>query len=175
MSKSSNDFQNALDDALNYQAIKTNPERISKLKPYINKYNWKEIDFPAGPKDCIKFEQNNKTFALNVLNIPSNTKTISVAYSSEYKQVILLMITNGKKSHYLAVTNLSALLEKIQNLIVIIIIVTIIIISKNHIQKKRLNMSLLVGQCLQNVHLIKKKIHLITTEEKIVFKNFVKN
>ena len=47
------------------------------------------------------------------------------------------MITNGKKSHYLAVTNLSALLEKIQNLIVIIIIVTIIIISKNHIQKKK--------------------------------------
>ena len=87
-------FQNALDDALNYQAIKTNPERISKLKPYINKYNWKEIDFPAGPKDCIKFEQNNKTFALNVLNIPSNTKTISVAYKLKYsnkckKQVIL--------------------------------------------------------------------------------------
>ena len=35
----SNDFQNAVDDALNYQTIKTNPERISKLKPYINKYN----------------------------------------------------------------------------------------------------------------------------------------
>ena len=34
-----NNFQNALDDALNYQAIETYPERISKLKPYINKYN----------------------------------------------------------------------------------------------------------------------------------------
>ena len=32
-----NSFQNALDDALNYQTIKTNQERISKLKPYINK------------------------------------------------------------------------------------------------------------------------------------------
>ena len=111
-----NSFQNALDDALNYQAIKTNPERISKLKPYINKYNWKGIDFPAGPKDWIKFERNNKTIALNVLYIPRNTKTISVAYRSEYnnkrkKQVILLMISNGKKQHYLAVTNLSALLE----------------------------------------------------------------
>ena len=31
----SNHFQNALDDVLNYQAIKTNPERILKLKPYI--------------------------------------------------------------------------------------------------------------------------------------------
>ena len=28
-------FQNALDDALNYQAIETHPQRISKLKPYI--------------------------------------------------------------------------------------------------------------------------------------------
>ena len=46
-----NSFQNALDDALNYQNIKTNPEGISKLKPYINKYNWEGIDFPAGPKE----------------------------------------------------------------------------------------------------------------------------
>ena len=51
-----NSFQNALDDALNYQTIKTNPERISKLKPYINKYNWEGIEFPAGPKDWKKFE-----------------------------------------------------------------------------------------------------------------------
>ena len=79
-----NDFQNALDDALNYQNIETHPERISKLKPYINKYNWEGIDFPAGPKDWIKFERNNKTIALNVLYIPRNTKTISVAYRSDY-------------------------------------------------------------------------------------------
>ena len=51
------DFEDALDDALNYQNIKTNPERISKLKPYINKYNWKGIDFPAGPKEWMKFEK----------------------------------------------------------------------------------------------------------------------
>ena len=70
----SNDFQNTLDHALNYQAIKANPERIYKLKPYINKYNWKEIDFPTGPKNWIKFEQNNKTIALNVLYIPRNRK-----------------------------------------------------------------------------------------------------
>ena len=46
-----NDFENALEDTLNYQNIKTNPEGISKLKPYINKYNWEGIEFPAGPKD----------------------------------------------------------------------------------------------------------------------------
>ena len=111
-----NDFENALDDALNYQNIETHPERISKLKPYINKYNWEGIDFPAGPKEWKKFERNNKTIALNILFIPHNTKTIRVAYRSEHnnkrkKQVILLMITDGKKWHYLAVTNLSALLQ----------------------------------------------------------------
>ena len=117
-----NSFQNALDDALNYQTIKTNPERISKLKPYINKYNWEGIEFPAGPKDWIKFERNNKTIALNILYIKHNAETISVAYRSEYnqrrkKQVVLLNITDGKKQRYLAVTNLAALIAKKYDLI----------------------------------------------------------
>ena len=51
-----NSFQNALNDALNYQTIETNPERISKLKLYINRYNWQGIEFPVGPKDWKKFE-----------------------------------------------------------------------------------------------------------------------
>ena len=46
-----NNFQNALDDALNYHNTENNPQRISKLKPYINKYNCKGTEFPAGPKD----------------------------------------------------------------------------------------------------------------------------
>ena len=101
----------------NYQTIKTIPERISKLNPYINKYNWKGIEFPVGPKDWIKFERNNKTIALNILFIKHSTEAISVAYRSEYnhkrkKQVILFMINDGKKQDYLPVTNLSALLSK---------------------------------------------------------------
>ena len=79
-----NDFQNAVNDALNYQNIETHPERISKLKLYINKYNWEGIDFPAEPKEWKKFERNNKTIALNILFIPHNTKTIKVAYRSEH-------------------------------------------------------------------------------------------
>ena len=54
--------------------------------------------------------------ALNILFVPHNTETIRVAYRSKYNhkremQVILLMINDGIKWHYLAVTNLSALLE----------------------------------------------------------------
>ena len=111
-----NFFQNALNDALNYQIIETHLERISKIKPYIIKYDWEGIEFPAGPKDLKKFEQNNKTIALNILFVPHNTETIRVAYRSEYNhkrknQVNLLMITDGTKWHYLTITNLSALLE----------------------------------------------------------------
>ena len=111
-----NTFQKALDDSLNYQKIETHLERISNIVRYIGKYNWEGLEFPAGPKDWKKFEQNNKTIALNISFIPHNTETIRVAYRSEYnhkrkKQVILLMITDGKKWHYLAVTNLSALLQ----------------------------------------------------------------
>ena len=58
-----NCFQNALNDSLYYQRIKKNPERISKLKPYINQYNWKEIKFPSDKQDWKKFEQSNKEIA----------------------------------------------------------------------------------------------------------------
>ena len=37
-----NCFQNPLNDSVDYQTIKTHPERISKLKPCINQYNWKD-------------------------------------------------------------------------------------------------------------------------------------
>ena len=47
--------------------------------------------------------------------------------------------------------------------------------QNNTEKSKRLYMSLLVGQCLQVVHLMKKKINLIITEEKIVLKNYVKS
>ena len=43
--------------------------------PFIYQYNWEGIEFPAGIKDCKRFEQNNKTIAANLLYIPHNTKT----------------------------------------------------------------------------------------------------
>ena len=115
-----NNFQNALDDALNYQTIETHPKRISKLKPYINKNNWKGIEFSAGPKEWQKFEQNNKTIVLNILHVKHNTKKVCVVYKSKHNNkrknhVILLMIGDVEKYNYLALTNLSALLQKISS------------------------------------------------------------
>ena len=61
--------------------------------------------------DWNKFEQNNKTIALNILYVPHNKKEIGVAYKSKQNrtrenQVVLLMITNGKKHHYLALKSI---------------------------------------------------------------------
>ena len=100
-------FQYSITVALNHQNIENHPERISNIKPFIDKYNWKGIDFPAGIKDWKKFERNNKTIALNILFVPHNEKTINLAYKSKYNrkrenQVVLLMITNGEKWHYIA-------------------------------------------------------------------------
>ena len=71
-------FQYAIKAALNYQKIGNHPERISNIKPFIDQYNWKGIDFPAGIKEWKKFEQNNKEIALNILYVPLNTKTINL-------------------------------------------------------------------------------------------------
>ena len=57
-------FEDALDGALDYQNIKKHPERISKLKPYINTYNWEGIEFPTGPKEWKNLNEIIKQFHL---------------------------------------------------------------------------------------------------------------
>ena len=96
-------FQYSITVALNHQNIENHPERISNIKPFIDKYNWKGIDFPAGIKDWKKFEKNNKEVALNILYIPPNIKIINLAHKSKCNhkrknQVVLLMITDNKQS-----------------------------------------------------------------------------
>ena len=98
--------------------FKHNPERVTNIKKFINKYNWKDIEFQSNKKYWKMFESNNKIIAINVLYISHNSEEIRHAYKSKHNfndknQVILLIITDGKKWHYLAVKCLSALLRKI--------------------------------------------------------------
>ena len=91
---------------LNLDKIKKDPQRVSKIKLFIEKYDWEE-----------KFECNNEV-ALNILYVPYNTKKINIAYKSknnltQEKQKILLMISDGQKWHYLVIKNLSRLLRGI--------------------------------------------------------------
>ena len=97
--------------------LKKTLKRISKIKPFIEKYNWEDINFPSISKDWKKFESNNEV-ALNILYVPYNTKKINIPYKSKNnltreRQIILLMIRDGQKWHYLVVKNLSGLLRGI--------------------------------------------------------------
>ena len=88
-------------------------KEYSNIKPFIEKYNWKDIDFPSTSKDWKKIELNNEV-ALNILYAPHGTKKTEIAYKSKHnltreKQVILLMISNDENWHYLIVKNLSRL------------------------------------------------------------------
>ena len=87
-------------------------QRVSNIKLFINKYNWKGINYPSKIDDWKTFGKNNLTIALNILYIKE--KEILPAYISKHnstseKQIILLMIPNEEKEgwHYLAVKKLS--------------------------------------------------------------------
>ena len=87
---------------------------MTKIKPFINKYNWEGINYPSEKDDWKKFEKSNVTIALNVLS--AKKEKIYPAYVSNHnsnreKQVIFLMISNGEKGrlHYLAAKKISTL------------------------------------------------------------------
>ena len=52
-------FQYSVTIALNHQKIKNNPERIPKIKPFIDQYNWNNINFPPQQQDYKTFQMNN--------------------------------------------------------------------------------------------------------------------
>ena len=53
-------YQYAVTLALNLDKINNHSQRISKIKPFFEEYNWKDIDFPSTSKDWKKFELNNE-------------------------------------------------------------------------------------------------------------------
>ena len=88
------------------------PERVSNIKPFINIYNWKGINYPSKTDDWKMLEKNNLIIVLNILYVKE--KEICLAYISKInlnckKHRILLMIQNEEKEgwHYLALKKIS--------------------------------------------------------------------
>ena len=101
-------FQYAITVVLDHQGIKYKPERISKTKPFTDKYNWKTKK--KKKKISItweKFESKNKLIVLSVLYVSHNSQKI------KYESNNSLMIPDGRKLHYLAVKKLPVLLRRI--------------------------------------------------------------
>ena len=76
-----NFFHYAATAALNYEEIKWNPELVSNVELFTNKYNWKGTNYPSKTDDGKTFEKNNPTIALNTLYIKE--KEIYPAYISK--------------------------------------------------------------------------------------------
>ena len=61
-------FQYSVTVTLNYEEITKGSQRITKIKLFVNKYNWEGINFQSEKYNQKKFEKNNVTNALNVLH-----------------------------------------------------------------------------------------------------------
>ena len=109
-------FKWAVIAALHYEEISDHPERVSKLCPFAERYNWDGLEFPMALNKISKFEKRNPEIAVNVLFV--SKKSIFIARRSEFngkrgKQANLLMIVDGENRHYTAVKSLSRLLKSL--------------------------------------------------------------
>ena len=114
-------FQYSVALSLYHEQIGKNYCRIPKIKQHTNNFYWNNINFSPQEQDYKTFEMNNKSIAMNVLYVQSDTGKISHLYKSEFnktreKQSILLILTDDEcnspqKQHYVAVKNLNSLLK----------------------------------------------------------------
>ena len=71
-------FQYAVTVALNYGEINRNLERVSNIKPFMNKYNWKGINYPSKIDDWKTFEKNNPREILLIFCILKKKKYVQL-------------------------------------------------------------------------------------------------
>ena len=87
---------------------------LSKYKPYIHELNLKGLKFPLIPKDVKKFERQNPTISVNILQWTENQAlSLQVTkYRDRPHHVNLLLLLDNKtsKSHYTLVRDLSRLI-----------------------------------------------------------------
>ena len=60
-------FKWAVIVSLHHGEISDYPERIAKLQPFAERYNWKGLKFPVALNKIGKFERNNPKIVVNVL------------------------------------------------------------------------------------------------------------
>ena len=92
-------FQYAVTVVLNYKKIKKDPQKIIKIKPFINKYNLEVTNYPSEKDHWKKLDKNNVGIALNVLKKRRKNIScyVSKRNSNDEKQVIVLLILNRDK------------------------------------------------------------------------------
>ena len=99
------------------------PQRLNnQMKENANKLNWEGINFPTKVNDTHKFEKQNN-YAINVFGYSKDKDVHTLIISKTYKSsmiddprvINLLLIWDGKTSHYCRVKNMSRLLSSSKN------------------------------------------------------------
>ena len=97
-------FQRVVTVALSHKELKKDPQRITRFKPFFNKYIWEEIIFISKRDDWKNSHKNNITIA-PMFCMLKREKYILLTFqkvnSNRKTQVILLLIPNGEEWHYL--------------------------------------------------------------------------
>ena len=87
------------------------------MKPSINKYNWRGLNYLSTIDDWKTVEKNNPTIALNVLYTKKKyVQLIFQNITQPVKNIILLMIPNKEKEgqwYYVAVKKIATLFYRI--------------------------------------------------------------
>ena len=110
LQKSNNQcFEYAVTILLNNEEIKKDLQRITKIKPFISKYNWEGINSEIN--DWKKIEKNNSTTALNVYMLKMKkyiqptfqdiTKIVKNKFFNDFKQKRMVLSCSKKNyQHY---------------------------------------------------------------------------
>ena len=91
-------FQYSITISLYHKEIGNNFNRVTKVKPYVNNFNWNNIIFRPIKQDYETFEINNENISLNIYQF--NNEKISQLYKSNYdrsREINLLLLEN---KHY---------------------------------------------------------------------------
>ena len=102
-------FKWGIIESLHHEEIKSNPERISNLSRFADKYYWSGLEFPVALNKIGVFEKK-KDISVKVLG--AEDQKLYPLRKSKYngqKHVDLLLITDGDKWHYTAIKNMSRL------------------------------------------------------------------
>ena len=87
-----------------------NPQRISKLEKFADKYDWSGLEYPVPVKDIRKFESKNNVF-VNVLAVEGRDIYVHRKGSNIGREINLLLISENGINHYTTIKSLSILLR----------------------------------------------------------------
>lgn len=90
-----------------------NANRVSNYTPYIDKLDFSGLKFPVTLSQIRHFERCNPTLRVNVYKFKKDENSVIPIYISKFgireKQIDLLLLMDGDKTHFTWIKNMSAL------------------------------------------------------------------